>query len=138
MYLGLHRDPAHFTKIKPFHAEMRRRLWTTVVELTVQSSLDMGMPPMLSEHDYDTKPPSNLDDCDMGEEDNGLEYVQPADVYTDCSIQIAFAESLPIRLEIVRLINSLQFDLGYRECLRIGTELAKLCETKTCFFKKNG
>lgn len=136
MYLGLHRDPAHFTKIKPFHAEMRRRLWTTVVELTVQSSLDMGMPPMLSEHDYDTKPPSNLDDCDMGEEDNGLEYVQPADVYTDCSIQIAFAESLPIRLEIVRLINSLQFDLGYRECLRIGTELAKLCETKTCFFKK--
>jgi hypothetical protein len=35
MYLGLHRDPAHFAKIKPFHAEMRRRLWTTVVELTV-------------------------------------------------------------------------------------------------------
>lgn len=35
MYLRLHRDPAHFAKIKPFHAEMRRRLWTTVVELTV-------------------------------------------------------------------------------------------------------
>lgn len=136
MYLGLHKDPAHFTKIKPFHAEMRRRLWTTVVELTVQSSLDMGMPPMLSEHDYDTRPPSNLDDCDMGEEDDDLEYVLSVDVYTDCSIQIAFAESLPIRLEIVRLINSLQFDLAYRECLRIGTELAKLCETKTCFFKK--
>jgi hypothetical protein len=28
------------------------------------------------------------------------------------------------------------FDLAYRECLRIGTELAKLCETKTGFFKK--
>jgi hypothetical protein len=96
----------------------------------------MGMPPMLSEHDYDTKPPSNLDDCDMGKEDDDLEYVQPVDVYTDCSIQIAFAESLPIRLEIVRLINSLQFDLTYRECLRIGTELAKLCETKTGFFKE--
>jgi hypothetical protein len=136
MYLGLHREPAHFAKIKPFHAEMRRRLWTTVVELTVQSSLDMGMPPMLSEHDYDTKPPSNLDDCDMSEEDDDLEYVQPVDVYTDCSIQIAFAESLPIRLEIVRLINSLQFDLGYRECLRIGTELAALCGTKICFFRK--
>ena len=136
MYLGLHRDPAHFAKIKPFHVEMRRRLWATVVELTVQSSLDMGMPPMLSEHDYDTKPPSNLDDCDMGEEDDDLDCIQPLDVYTDCSIQIAFAESLPIRLETVRLINSLQFDLAYRECLRIGTELARLCETKTCFFKK--
>jgi hypothetical protein len=42
MHLGLHRDPAHFDKISLFHCEMRRRLWATILEITVQGSLDVG------------------------------------------------------------------------------------------------
>jgi hypothetical protein len=42
MHLGLHRDPSHFGKISLYHCEMRRRLWATVLEVTAQSSLDMG------------------------------------------------------------------------------------------------
>ena len=54
MHLGLHRDPSHFGKIGVFHGELRRRLGVTVLEITVQSSLDMGMPPLITANDYDT------------------------------------------------------------------------------------
>ncbi|KAF9691059.1 hypothetical protein EKO04_010937 [Ascochyta lentis] len=135
MYLGLHRDPSYFGKINTFHVEMRRRLWETVLELTVQSSMDMGMPPMISVHDYDTKPPSNVNDEDLREQDDAPLSVKPSDVCTDCSIQIAFADTLPLRLEFVRLINNLRFDLPYSECLRLGNELTTLCQSKTDFLK---
>lgn len=135
MYLGLHRDPSYFGKINTFHAEMRRRLWATVLELTLQSSLDMGMPPMVSAEDYDTNPPSNVNDDDIQEhEDLPLE-ISPPDTCTDCSIQIAFTQSLPLRLQITRQLNSLRFDLPYSECLRLGKELTELCHAKTQFFK---
>ena len=136
MYLGLHRDPSYFGKINTFHAEMRRRLWATVLELTAQSSMDMGMPPMVSVQDYDTKPPSNVNDEDLHGSDDSPLNVKPLDVCTNCSIQIAFIETLPVRLEIIRLINNLRFDLSYPECLRLGSELTKICQSQTQLFKE--
>ncbi|KAI4683852.1 uncharacterized protein J4E84_006691 [Alternaria hordeiaustralica] len=121
--------------ISVYHGEMRRRLWATVLEITAQSSLDMGMPPMISVNDYDTKPPSNINDEDMG---NGIDTpldVKPATVFTDSSIQIAFTQTLPTRLEIIRVINNLRFDLSYDDVLRIGTKLISVCREKTIFFK---
>lgn len=135
MYLGLHRDPSYFGKINTFHAEMRRRLWATVLELTCQSSLDMGMPPMISDQDYDTRPPSNVNDDDLHEQEDLSLNVRSPDICTDCSIQIAFTESLPLRLQILRQLNSLRFDVPYSECLRLGKELTELCQVKTRFLK---
>ena len=65
MHLGLHRDPHYFQKISRFNTEMRRRLWATVMEMTVQTSLDMGMPPLISPDEYDTQPPSNINDSEL-------------------------------------------------------------------------
>jgi hypothetical protein len=135
MHLGLHRDPSHFPKISVYHGEMRRRLWTTVLEITAQSSLDMGMPPMVSVNDYDTKPPSNINDEDMGDGIDTPLDVKPTTTFTDCSIQIGFTQTLPIRLEIIRLINNLRFNLSYDNVLRIGSELTSVCREKTMFFK---
>jgi hypothetical protein len=135
MHLGLHRDPAHFGKINVYHCEMRRRLWATVLEITAQSSLDMGMPPMISANDYDTKPPSNINDEDIGEgHDDRFDEKQPTQ-FTDSSIQIASTQTLPIRLEIIQLINSLRFDLSYEDVLQIGDKLTKACREQTAFLK---
>ncbi|KAH7402272.1 hypothetical protein DE146DRAFT_461267 [Phaeosphaeria sp. MPI-PUGE-AT-0046c] len=135
MILGLHRDPAHFGKISLYHREMRRRLWATILEITAQSSLDMGMPPMISPNDYDTKAPSNIDDEDIEEgRDVPLDEKPPTE-YTDSSIQIAFTETLPIRLEIIKRINNLRFELSYDDVLRIGSELNDACRSQTIFFK---
>jgi hypothetical protein len=135
MYLGLHRDPTHFGKINTFHAEMRRRLWATVLELSVQSSLDMGMPPPISVQDYDTKPPCNINDEDISEENDAPLVSRAAKVCTASSLQIAFLASLPQRLEILRLLNSLHSTLSYPTCLRLGTQLTQLCDSQTHFFK---
>ncbi|KAJ4362006.1 hypothetical protein N0V83_010947 [Neocucurbitaria cava] len=135
MHLGLHRDPSDFSKISIYHGEMRRRLWATVLEITAQSSLDMGMPPMISPNDYDTKPPANVDDEEIGEGNDTPLTLKPLNVFTDTSIQIAFTQTLPIRLEIIRLINNLRFDLPYSDVLRLGTQLTGICREKTTFFK---
>lgn len=135
MHLGLHRDPSHYGKISIFHGEMRRRLWATVLEITAQSSLDMGMPPMISANDYDTRSPTNVNDEDFGEGyDTPLERKGPT-VYTGSSIQIAFTQTLPVRLEIIRLLNNLRFDLPYGEVLRLGSELTRVCREKAIFFR---
>lgn len=130
MHLGLHRDPSHIGKISVFHTEMRRRLWATVMEITVQSSLDMGMPPMISAEDYDTLPPSNINDEDLSEYTTTPVQPKPSNRLTQCSIQIAFYETLPLRLEITRLVNNLRFSLSYDETLRLGTELLTMCRKK--------
>lgn len=127
MHLGLHRDPGHFSKISVFHAEMRRRLWATVMEITVQSSLDMGMPPMVTSQDFDTLPPSNVNDDDISDADSTPLEPKPLRELTQTSIQIALCETLSLRLDIVRLINNLRFSLSYDETLRLGSELLSAC-----------
>jgi hypothetical protein len=42
--MGYHRDPSRFPNISPFKAEMRRRLWTMIVQLDLMSSAQMGLP----------------------------------------------------------------------------------------------
>ncbi|KAJ4360812.1 uncharacterized protein N0V89_001379 [Didymosphaeria variabile] len=133
MHLGLHRDPSHIGKMSVFHAEMRRRLWATIMEMTVQSSLDMGMPPMISPDDYDTLPPSNVNDEELTEADTVPLQPKPLKEYTQCSMQIAFYETLPLRLEICRLINSLHFSLSYDEAIRLGADMLAACREKLTF-----
>ncbi|KAF2875534.1 hypothetical protein BDV95DRAFT_562105 [Massariosphaeria phaeospora] len=135
MHLGLHRDPRHFPRISTFGVEMRRRLWATVLEITVQASLDMGMPPMISPDDYDTLPPSNINDEDISEGDSYLDE-KPPNVFTQTSFQIALSETLPIRLEITSLVNNLRSDMSYDETLRLGTEVGTVCRAKTQFFQR--
>ncbi|CAK7262658.1 hypothetical protein SEPCBS119000_000081 [Sporothrix epigloea] len=79
--MGLNRDPSHFKSLSFTQCEIRRRLWATILELVVQSSLDQGMPPLISTDDYDCSPPSNLDDDEFGtdDEDGELKDSRPSD-----------------------------------------------------------
>ncbi|KAL2871029.1 fungal specific transcription factor domain-containing protein [Aspergillus lucknowensis] len=117
MHLGLHIDPRHLIQPSPFHAEHRRRLWATVLELIIQSSMDSGGVPLIG--DYDCAPPRNLND-DQIEND-----ILPADAkeFTDTSVQIALLRSLPLRLRIARTVNNFRSGLSYEETLRFSTEL---------------
>ncbi|RYP03390.1 hypothetical protein DL764_005175 [Monosporascus ibericus] len=54
-FIGLHRDPDKLPGMTQLKAEMRRRLWSTILELDLQSSIDSGSPPMIP-----------LDQCDIG------------------------------------------------------------------------
>ncbi|KAF4960751.1 hypothetical protein FSARC_10380 [Fusarium sarcochroum] len=65
MHMGYHRDPKHFKSMSPFDAEMRRRVWATIVEMDLGISAQMGLPRLIKQWQTDTKEPSNLQDSDF-------------------------------------------------------------------------
>ncbi|KAL2848077.1 fungal-specific transcription factor domain-containing protein [Aspergillus pseudoustus] len=62
--LGLHRDGNNFG-LKPFEAEMRRRLWWHIVLLDLRSSEDHGTDVQIYDQMFDTKLPLNINDTDI-------------------------------------------------------------------------
>lgn len=121
MCLGLHRDPVHFPKMGPFHAEMRRRLWATVLELSLQSSQDLGMSPLINTQDYDTELPANIDDSEINESIKKAPISKPATTFTRTSIQLSLMRSFCTRLEIAKAVNSFRSETSYEETLRLGS-----------------
>ncbi|GJP87937.1 C6 transcription factor [Aspergillus niger] len=138
MTMGLHRDPHRFGKMTKFWAEMRRRLWATILELDLQSSLDGGMPPTIDLDEYDCEPPSNLDDSQLTE--NMVDDPVPKDigVHTQSTFQVLLLQSLPLRLRIAKAINSLKLTISYDEALRLSEELIQFMHFGLEIFQKAG
>lgn len=62
MATGLHRTPDLFPVLSVYQSEIRARLWATVLERTLLSSLHAAMPLPFSLQEIDRTTPSNLDD----------------------------------------------------------------------------
>lgn len=132
--MGFHRDPRYIPRIPVLHAEIRRRLWATILELNLQSSLDSGMSPLISIGDYDTEPPANLNDEDITETMLTRPESKPSNVFTQTSIQLAMISSFATRLEICRLINDFRFEPSYDEILRLSAIITKAFKISHNFF----
>ncbi|KAL1868871.1 hypothetical protein VTK73DRAFT_3451 [Phialemonium thermophilum] len=124
VYMGLHRDPSRLPKRSAFASEMRRRLWNTVREIALQSSLSSGGPPLFAAEDFDTAAPANLDDEQLLP-GAGEPVPRPEGAYTQMSAALALRRTFPQRLAIAHFLN----DLGsiakgtYEETLRLDSEL---------------
>ncbi|KAI2606608.1 hypothetical protein GGR54DRAFT_414278 [Hypoxylon sp. NC1633] len=78
--IGLHRD-GETLELSPFETEMRRRLWINIVQLDSRAAELSGSGLSIVSHLWDTKPPLNVNDCDLYpdmrepplEEDRGTE-----------------------------------------------------------------
>lgn len=130
MHMGLHQDPDQLGDMNELQKQIRRRLWYTILEINVQAALDSGMSPMIHDGDYNTKPPSNVSDRDLlhatkQQQEEALDELSESS--TRSSLQPILAKSLPLRLEVTRLINSLQDEPTYDQILTIGKELALAC-----------
>ncbi|KAI0477969.1 hypothetical protein F4859DRAFT_43831 [Xylaria cf. heliscus] len=136
MQIGLHRDPKHFPTMSFLEAEVRRRLWYTILEFIVQSSLDSAMPPRISFEDFDTESPSNNDDDEMDESTIGL-LPRPKEKYTSTSMQLLLIKSLPCRLRIVQLLNGLHSELAYPDVLALSSEIMNACQACGKFVTEN-
>lgn len=130
MYIGLHRDPSCLPTGTAFAAEMHRRLWNTIMEITLQSSLDSGAPPLISLSSFDTEPPRNLNDDQLMFEDI---LPAPEDTFTQMSVAIALRKTFPIRLAVTEFLNNFQSRSTYEETLQLDAALRatykKLCRT---------
>ncbi|KAK8058448.1 hypothetical protein PG994_008896 [Apiospora phragmitis] len=134
MSLGLHLDPDGFLVYGPFERELRRRIWHTVLELTVMASLDTTLPLLITADDYNCGPPSNLNDAEFGPDSEDLPQARPAVEFTDSATQLLLQKSLARRLYVVRKMNGVQKPLSYEETIELGKELKMQCRDIASFF----
>ncbi|KAL6231429.1 hypothetical protein BDW75DRAFT_233616 [Aspergillus navahoensis] len=128
--MGLHRDPSVLPPRSALAAEMRRRLWNTILELSLQSSISSGGAPLISLGDFDCAPPGNFDDEQLLAEDP---VPKANDQYTQTAIARALRETYPQRLAIAQFLNDLSSYGTYEGTLRLDAELREsyraICRT---------
>ncbi|KAI1382784.1 fungal-specific transcription factor domain-containing protein [Hypoxylon trugodes] len=117
--VGLHQDPDHVAaKISPYMAEMRRRVWATIIEFDVQASFDQGLPTLLSSVHNDTNPPKNVDDESFDENSQDLPVSRPPNQYTSSSYQHLSRRSLGLRVDLTKLLTGPPIDLEWEQVLQ--------------------
>jgi hypothetical protein len=127
---GYHLEPSvHFPTIAPFEAEMRRRIWAAILELSLQSSLDANMPPPVSGDIWDCHPPANANDSDISETTNAPVHGRPSQHITQSSAQIMLIGTVRTRLKILQSLMTLAEPVDYREIADLVSELEKKCRT---------
>lgn len=127
MAVGLHIAPSQLP-VNILEAEIRRRLWATILEMVVQCSLDSGTLPVIPAGAVlNCEFPSNLNDSQISDSSETLPAGHPTDQFTQSSMQRALLKSLPIRLRIAELLSRFQGELSYDTALRLGAELTAAC-----------
>ncbi|KAG7285359.1 hypothetical protein NEMBOFW57_009985 [Staphylotrichum longicolle] len=145
MYMGLHRDPAGLgpSTTTPMVAEMRRRLWNTILEIALESSLNSGGAPLISLDHFDTEPPGNFDDDQLTGAEGEVLVPKPDGTFSQTTTAIALRSMFPQRLAIVKYLNDLSSRGSYAETLKLDTELRAAYKTltrtlQTCKTPTNG
>lgn len=110
-------------------AEIRRRLWATILELNIQTSLDSGTPPGISYDDFDTGPPSNVNDEDLLDASTTASTLkqQPDTVTTQTSLQRFLLRNLKDRLGMLHCMNGIGNPLKDEEILSLSARIGKAC-----------
>jgi len=118
MRMGYHRDPDHFPGISPFEAEMRRRIWTTILQLDLSLSLETGLPRNATNTHIDTKQPRNLRDCDFDEDTTEMPPPRPETEWTPVLPLIARGR-LITALGLICDVNTDINPPSYEEVIRV-------------------
>lgn len=105
MLMGLHLSPDTFSEISVFQAEMRKRLWMTIVEMDLQASMAAGTQSIIPDLDFTHLTPQNLNDSDFDESSTELPAAKPLHQNTSSLAQVTLAMSLPQRLKVTSLVT---------------------------------
>ncbi|KAI0809725.1 hypothetical protein GGR55DRAFT_648968 [Xylaria sp. FL0064] len=117
--IGLHQDPDIIaSEISPFNKEMRRRMWATIVEFDLQTSFDLRVPTLLSQVHIETAAPKNIDDDSFCSDSTEIPSSKPRTEYTFSSYLHFSRQSLPVRLEICRILTGPPADLDWEQVLQ--------------------
>lgn len=129
---GMHRDPSLLAtgRISEYEKEMKKRLWYTIAELEIQSSIDSGLQSSLTGLYFDTPAPANLPDEAFSLETKEMPASRPMEYFTSTSYLIAALRSLPLRIHLTKLLNDPSSQLQYTDILhydeQISSTLAEL------------
>lgn len=75
--MGLHRDPSHWSNIRPLQSELRRRLWMTLYQMDFFTSTQVGLPRIIKDAQCDTRAPGHFFENDIGVDDVELPPERP-------------------------------------------------------------
>ncbi|KAJ4171612.1 hypothetical protein NW754_013383 [Fusarium falciforme] len=108
--MGYHRDPAQFPKLSPIECEIRRRVWATLYISDIMVSMQIGVPKMVQEGQWDTCDPLNLSDEDFDENTTELPPSRGDDQQTPVSFIIARYKMAKVMGVMADIINATQYD----------------------------
>lgn len=123
---GMHRDPSLLAtgRISEYEKEMKKRLWYTIAELEIQSSIDSGLQSSLTGLYFDTPAPSNLPDEAFSLETKELPAGRPIEYFTSTSYLITALRSLPLRIHLTKILNDPSSHLQYTDVLHYDEQIA--------------
>lgn len=134
--LGLNRDPRYIAATSPLEAELRRRLWATIVEMEMQTSMDTAMAVRVRLDSFDAEPPSHINDHEIDEDTKDVK-PHPRAQYTESSLQVLLLDTREIRLQILHLLNGLHSKFLYADALTLSKELTNAHRTFSKFIQDN-
>lgn len=139
IFMGFHRDPVDLEAKTVLAVEMRRRLWNTILELSLQSSINSGTPTLVDIESFNTRLPLNLNDADLTSEDC---VVKAETEWTDMSAVRAFGETFRARLAVAQHLNDGLFLGSYEDTTRLDSALREaykaLCRSlQSCSHRPN-
>ncbi|GAP85588.2 putative C6 zinc finger domain-containing protein [Rosellinia necatrix] len=117
--IGLHQDPDTLSPdLSPYNKEMRRRIWSTIVEFDLQAAFDLGVPTLISQVHLDADPPRNIDDDSFDPNSTEIPISRPRSEYTFSSYAHFSRQSLPARLELYKILTGPPIDLDWEQILQ--------------------
>lgn len=128
MVMGLNVDPASISGMTPYNAEVRRRVWATILEIDLQASMFCGMPLVVPELNSGSLIPLNINDADFDETSATLPTPHSNHTYTDSLYQVILAYSLPKRIKALSIIQHSTPDI--HEGIRLGREIEQYLSQK--------
>ncbi|KAI5368862.1 hypothetical protein J4E82_010317 [Alternaria postmessia] len=122
---GMHRDPClvGHGKISPFDEQMKKRLWVTVMEMELQSSIESGFQSGLTGLYFDTPAPANLADEAFSPDTQHVPLGQPTEYFTSASYLAMTLKSLPLRIHLTQLLNTPSSVLRYTDVLHYDAQI---------------
>ena len=103
MVMGFHRDADESReRISAFDGEMRRRTWSTCMHLDMLISFQLGLPSNTQFPTCNTKPPTNLLDCDFDEKTEQLPLARPLTEHTLLVFYIAKDRLMNVFEKVIR------------------------------------
>lgn len=123
--MGLHREPRLcIPNISAQEAEMRRRLWVIMLELSIQQCFDEGLPAPVSPESYDSEPPSSIPEEDIPYAFDSAEH---SNVSSASVVLLQLVQTQRLRLRILQLINAPGSSKTYNDCYQLASELHAAC-----------
>ncbi|KAF2260091.1 hypothetical protein CC78DRAFT_502103 [Lojkania enalia] len=125
---GYHRDPSRFPNISPFQGELRRRIWSLIVQLDLMSSIQVGLPRMIQRSMYDTEEPRNLIDEDLHEDLIELPPSRPDTDWTIMLYTLIRNRALDVLSRIIDVANA-STQPAYRDIMSLDADLRAVYES---------